>query len=101
MFFWKYVPFTFDLKMVGANWVARMARTKVLERDVFGARMMGAVGVRIRMGRLLQGARVALRFLMRGRCYFMYTLVYTPGVHRNVLLTTLHRLAMHHHHFET
>lgn len=48
----------------------RMAKTKVLERDVFGARMMGAVGVRIRMGRLLRGARVALR--SHGcLCYFI------------------------------
>lgn len=38
---------------------------------------MGAVGVRIRMGRLLRGARVVLRFLMEDICYFIYTSVYT------------------------
>lgn len=57
-----------------------MARMRVLEQDVFEARMMEAVGVRIRMGRLLRGVRVAPRFFMEDRFYFIL-----QCIHQDVL----------------
>lgn len=42
--------------------VARMGRTRGVERGVFEVRMMGAVGVRIQMGRLWREVRIVLSF---------------------------------------
>lgn len=60
---------------VDANETVRMVRTRVLERDASGARMMGAVGVRIRMEHLLQGARVVRSLFIENRCH-LYSSVY-------------------------